>query len=244
MGLVTLLLLIGGALSGLSGLSPPEVQESMQDNGQTGPDPDEGELLVGTDYADALIAGDGADWLLGLDGPDLLRGGDGADVLIGGAGPDELLSGAGNDFVESANIVDEATLRASISGYADLSNVVFAYDLPRGSDEGDRVELGPGDDTVVAGSDDVVTGGPGADEFALGDWITGGQPVEITDFNEAEDILSFVHAENDPEPELEIHRDTKSGVTTIHADGQPIAVLRGTSPDFSLRNVVVGRYAA
>ena len=112
MGLVTLLLLIGGALSGLSALSPPELPAHAQDEGQTGTDRDDGALLVGTDGTDALTAGDGADWLLGLDGADLLCGGDGNDVLIGGAGADDIIGGTGNDFVESAHIVDEAALRA------------------------------------------------------------------------------------------------------------------------------------
>lgn len=242
MGLVTLLLLIGGALSGLSALSPPELPAHAQDEGQTGPDPDDASLLTGTDGTDVLIAGDGADWLLGLDGADLLRGGDGNDVLIGGAGADDIIGGTGNDFVESAHIVDEAALRASVGD--GINNVIFTYDLPRSSDEGDRVDLGPGDDTVVAGSHDQITGGAGADEVALGDWITPEQPVEITDFDEAEDLVSFVHTENGPAPELEIHRDTQNGVTTLHADGRPIAVIRGASPDFSLRNVVMGHYAA
>lgn len=243
MGILTILLLIGGALSGLTGLAGGEAEDQPQaapppDNGQ-----EPGDLVVGTDDADLLAGGDGADWLLGLNGADILTSGSGDDVVIGGTGPDEILAGAGNDFVESANIIAETALRNSAET-GDIDDVVFEYDLPRASDEGDLVELGDGDDTVVAGSDDVVTGGAGADEFSLGDWITGGRPVEITDFDEAEDVVSFVYDRDGDVPELDILRDSQTGVTTIRADGQSIAVLRGASPDFSLLNVVVGRYAA
>lgn len=243
MGLLTILLLIGGALSGLTGLGAPEPEEDLL-RAKSGPDPDPGKVRVGTDDADLLESGDGADWLLGFAGDDVLEGGAGDDVLIGGTGMDVILAGDGDDFVESANIVAEPALRTSAEAGGDVADVVFAYDLPRGSDESDTVTLGAGDDTVVAGSDDVVTGGAGQDAFALGDWITGGQPVEITDFDEAEDIVSFVYDRDGDMPDLEIQRNSQTGLTTIRADGQSIAVLRGASPEFSLLNVVVGRYAA
>jgi Ca2+-binding RTX toxin-like protein len=179
-----------------------------------------------------------------LDDVDQISGGDGSDVLIGGTGADHLDGGAGDDFIEAANLVDETALRDSLQGIQQISDVVFRYDMTKAPDTGDMVESGNGNDTVVAGDNDTISGGEGRDEFALGDWISGDDPVEITDFDTAEDVLSFVYDGDGPPPELTIERDSRTGVTTLRADGEAVAVLRNSSPGFSLQNVVVGRYAA
>ena len=246
MGILGILLLVGGALAGmvgLGGLDVPELdEEQLKGAAKDAEDPDD--VVVGTDGVDALLGGDGDDWMIGLDGADTLDGQTGGEVLIAGAGADVISGGAGNDFVEAANVIDETALRQSLVGADDIFDVAFQYDLPHASDEGDVVNLGDGDDTVVAGSDDTVSGGDGADEFALGDWIEGGQPVEITDFDEAEDIITFVYDKEGDAPEMSVEVNETTGVTTIKADGQPIAVLRDTSPAFSTRNIAVGRYVA
>lgn len=259
MAILGILLLVGGAMAGLVGLGGLDLPEVEQDAGNhnaadadpDGADPDAtgqikpgDDLILGTDSAEALTGGRGGDWLLGLDGDDTLSGGAGGDVILPGDGADVVQSGTGNDFVEAANIVDEAALRASAATATDIFGISFAYDLPATSDAGDVIDLGDGDDTVVAGSDDTVTGGPGDDEFALGDWIEGDAPVEIADFDAAEDIITFVYDRDGDAPELSVKRNETTGVTTILADGRSIAVLRDASPEFSLRNVAVGRYTA
>jgi Ca2+-binding RTX toxin-like protein len=254
MAILGILLLVGGAMAGLvglGGLDLPEVEQDATSRNPADADPDvagqvkpDHDLLLGTDSAEALTGGRGGDWLIGLDGADTLSGGAGGDVIIPGDGADAVLSGNGNDFVEAANIVDEQALRASVTKATDIFGVTFGYALPAKSDAGDDIDLGAGDDTVVAGSDDTVIGGPGADEFALGDWIAGGAPVEITDFDAAEDIITFVYDREGASPELSVERNETTGITTIKADGQTVAILRDTSPAFSLRNVAVGRYTA
>lgn len=258
MAAVALLLLVGVSLAGLVGLSGSGDDAALPGSGMTGDDlltdgtggPDTlagdagADLLVGRGGDDLLTGGDGNDWLLGLDGADTLDGGPGRDVLIGGDGSDQLQGGAGDDFIEAADIIDEDALVASLDGARSFADLAFSYALPGPSDGGDLVDLGPGNDTVVAGSDDSVTGGDGMDEFALGDWIEGGRPTMIEDFDLAEDLITFVSADDQPTPELSIERDSVTGLTTLKADGQAIAVLRNASPDFSLRNVAVGRYAA
>jgi len=260
MAVVALLFLVGASLAGLVGLSGPEDDAAFAgpDDGMTGDDllidgtagPDTlqggvgGDLVVGRAGNDLLSGGAGNDWLLGLDGDDVLQGGPGNDVLIGGDGSDRISGGAGDDFVEAANIIDQDALVASLDGLRSFADIAFAYALPGLSDQGDLVDLGAGDDTIVAGSDDTVTGGDGADEFALGDWIDGGRPVLIEDFDLAEDLITFVSADDRSTPDLTIERDAVTGLTTLKADGQAVAVIRNASPDFSLRNVAVGRYAA
>ncbi len=247
MAIMGILLIVGGAMAGLVGLSEldlPEVDQEPTDTDTAGKEKAEDGLLLGTDNAEALTGGSGGDWLIGLDGADTLLGGVGGDVIIPGDGTDAVLSGDGNDFVEAANIVDEQALRASAATATDIFGVTFDYDLPAKSDAGDDIDLGEGDDTVVAGSDDTVAGGPGNDEFALGNWIDGGAPVEIADFDAAEDIITFVYDRDGDAPELSVERNETTGVTTILSDGRSIAVLRDASPEFSLRNIAIGRYTA
>jgi len=257
MAVFALLLLVGASLATFVGLSGSDEEGILPGDtgddtplidGTSGPDTLQGgagdDLLVGRAGDDLLSGGAGNDWLLGLDGDDTLQGGAGRDVLIGGEGGDTMIGGAGDDFIEAANILDESALVASLDGLASFADIAFRYALPALSDPGDEIDLGAGDDTVVAGSDDTVTGGDGDDEFALGDWIEGGRPVLIEDFDLAEDLITFVSASDQPTPELTVERDTITGLTTLKADGQAVAVLRNASPEFSLRNVALGRYAA
>jgi Ca2+-binding RTX toxin-like protein len=254
MAFLALFLLVGATLAGATGLATPEAPETEggdDDDGFLGTDSNDSvnggggnDLLVGLEGDDTLSGGGGEDWLVGLQGSDHLTGDAGNDVMIGGADSDSLSGGPGDDFIESADLVDEAILRDSLDGIQRLSDVAFQYDLTQSPDTGDSVDMGAGDDTVVAGDDDTLTGGDGADEFALGDWISGKAPVEITDFDTEEDLLSFVYNTDGPEPELSVERDETSGLMTLRADGETVAVLRNTSPDFSLRNVVISRYAA
>ena len=255
MAFLTLFLLVGATLAGASGLAVPDDPSDSQGGddadgfgGTAGDDSVDGgggnDLLVGLEGDDTLSGDTGDDWLVGLQGSDQLTGDGGNDVLIGGTESDSLSGGPGDDFIEAANLVDEAILRDSLTGIQRLSDVAFQYDLTQSPDTGDNVDLGAGDDTVVAGDDDTLTGGDGADEFALGDWISGEAPVEITDFDPDEDLLSFVYNTDGPTPELSVEQDETTGLMTLRADGEAVAVLRNTSPDFSLRNVVVSRYAA
>lgn len=254
MGAVIVMLLLGAAMAGVAGLDAAEEAITKGGAGGDGFAGSEGDdsfaggggndLLIGRDGDDSLSGDAGHDWLIGLGGADQLSGGDGDDVIIGGEGSDMIDTGSGNDFVESANIVDEAALVASLDGVRSISAIDFRYALPGGSDAPDDVLLGDGDDTVVAGNGDVLTGNAGADEFTLGDWIEGGDPVEITDFDAAEDIIAFIYDTSGPAPDLTIDRNARTGVTLVRAGGETIAVVRDTSPGFSLSNIAVSRYAA
>ena len=254
MAFLALFLLVGATLAGATGLAAPEDPETEGGDGADGFGGSQGDnmfdggggndLITGQAGDDTLFGGQGNDWLIGLDDTDQISGGDGSDVLIGGTGTDHLNGGAGDDFIESANLVDETALRDSLQGIQRISDVVFQYNMTKSPDTGDVVDMGEGNDTVVAGDSDTISGGEGRDEFALGDWISGDDPVEITDFDTEEDVLSFVYEGDGPPPELTIDRDTSTGVTTLRADGAAVAVLRNSAPGFSLQNVVMGRYAA
>lgn len=76
--------------------------------------------------------------LYGDKGNDTVRGMDGNDSVGGGAGSDTIYGGAGNDFVDGA--------------YADPSSIPGVPE-DRGKD---RIFCGPGRDTVIANTFDVV----------------------------------------------------------------------------------------
>ncbi|QIN81389.1 hypothetical protein GBA63_01175 [Rubrobacter tropicus] len=83
--------------------------------------------LRGTDGADRIAGFNGEDALYGGSGDDALYGGAGKDEIYAGDGGDDVLAGAGDDFIESK---DGAV---------------------------DRVGCGPGDDSISADREDLVS---------------------------------------------------------------------------------------
>lgn len=202
------------------------------------------DLITGYGGDDTLSGGADDDWILGQRGDDNLTGGPGNDVIIGGSGQDIIRGGSGDDFVEAAQIVDEPSLISSIDGAQGFGDLAFSYALPgAGPDGADRIELGPGDDTAVIGGLDIVTGGPGADEFATGDWIAPGAPAVITDFQQAEDVLTFAHDGSGPEPAIEVEHDPDTGDAIVRIDGRALAILKDADPAFAERDIVLLTYA-
>jgi Ca2+-binding RTX toxin-like protein len=156
------------------------------------------------------LAGDAADFMTGGHGRDYLNGEGGADTMIGGRGDDIYvvdnpldvvieLRGQGNDSVRTAlatysltgdpalaeieDVVATGNGFQSLSGN-DLSNVLIAN--PVGSTLNGRA----GDDVLISqGGADVLTGGPGSDLFRFVGVAS--EPVRITDFDPATDILDL-----------------------------------------------------
>ncbi|MEM9355818.1 MAG: LamG-like jellyroll fold domain-containing protein [Pseudomonadota bacterium] len=102
---------------------------------------------------DTLDGGAGNDTVMGGYGDDTVSGGAGDDTLSGGHGEDVLIGGDGNDRLESR---------------ADAREPVIAQDFDRSDDPDYEVDF---DARMVypsqanLPSDDVLTGGAGADEF-------------------------------------------------------------------------------
>lgn len=111
----------------------------------------DGELAEGDNVGaaiDDVVGGSGNDTLTGADGFNILDGRDGNDTIDAGAGNDVLLGGAGDD-----------TLRAR-DGFAD------------------RVECGPGTDTAVVDTLDVVGGCETVDRADVGS-ATDDRPPDV-----------------------------------------------------------------
>lgn len=202
------------------------------------------DLLVGF-AGDDLLAGDaGNDWIFGLDGQDTISGGTGNDIISGGRGADVIDAGAGNDFVETAGLLDDDALQVSIKGARSFGDIAFLYDFSRGPEAGDLIDLGDGDDTVVAGADDTITTGDGTDEIALGDWYSGGKPVVITDFDPEQDVITYAHENSRSEPVFKTFVNPLNGDAELSADGEIFAIIRKAGADFEPVQILPRRYAA
>lgn len=176
--------------------------------------------LAGGSGDDELFGHNGDDKLDGGDGNDTLQGGQGDDTLTGGDGDDGLMGNYGNDSLNGGNGQD--TL---FGGWGnDTVNGVEA--LP-GDQAQDFLNGGGGDDRIIAGAGDIVTGGDGADSILVGNWISGGDAVEVTDFNPEEDQLVVAwDLDDNPNPEINVTEDTEApGTMRVSIDGSEVAVL-------------------
>ncbi|MBR9766614.1 MAG: calcium-binding protein, partial [Rhodobacteraceae bacterium] len=154
---------------------------------------------------DLLHGGDGGDHLQGGSGDDAASGGMGADRLEGGLGADTLFGASGDDWISG--------LVSSLRDGSDL-------------DEGDYLNGGSGEDTILAGASDTVTGGEGDDRIILGDWIASDEAAaQILDFAPGEDLLVISYADDGPEPEISF--EVTGEVTRVFADGTCVATLSG-----------------
>ncbi|MEM9872085.1 MAG: hypothetical protein AAF822_12585 [Pseudomonadota bacterium] len=171
----------------------------------------------GQDGNDAIFGGEGDDFLRGSAGEDILFADEGEDTLFGDSG-DDILVGA--DILESEEIFDITAqtnfLPVPLSDFIDLS----------GEDgEADTLNGGFGDDGIIAGSNDVVSTGDGADVVEIGDWVTPGAPVTITDFDLAEDVIVYDFFGDTP-PNV-ILGELDDGTVTLELDGEIVARLEG-----------------
>ena len=154
--------------------------------------------LWGGSGNDEAHGGQDDDSLHGGDGAESVHGNDGDDGLHGGSGQDALFGGAGHDFVTGA---DDSTA--------------------------DFINGGAGNDLLAVGAGDVVTGGDGADNILLGDWIAGGT-VELVDYNATEDQLMVVYDAARGAPEVEVSADPEHpDQMIVSLDGTPAIYLQG-----------------
>lgn len=108
--------------------------------GTNGPD-----VIRGLGGDDNLVGRNGNDSIAGAGKKDKIRGGGGNDNLVGGKGNDFIVGGAGNDRIRGGGGRD------IISGSAGNDTIHTGHDLAI-----DRVNCGPGFDTVRAGLLDNV----------------------------------------------------------------------------------------
>lgn len=205
--------------------------------------------LYGGTGADTLYGGDGNDTLHGEDAADHLSGGDGDDAvfghfgddtLLGGTGADSLQGGQGNDSLDGGDGAD------SVHGYDGDDTVVggsgadalfggMGNDTVSGADDtvGDYVNGGGGDDMLVAGLYDTLTGGEGLDQILIGDWLEGGT-IDIADFTAGEDQLILIYDTVAHMPELSL--ETRGEYIAVLLDGVETLRITGAG-QLSLNDV-------
>lgn len=140
-------------------------------------------------FDQVLNGTDGNDTITGLDGgTDLIDGGAGDDVIYGRRGSDALFGGAGDDQLYALRGND------TLSGGAGNDSLYSGRDAS-------VLDGGSGDDLLQAdmflGAAHVLTGGAGADTFALVNSAAAAlSAVVITDFSPGEDILALPSGES------------------------------------------------
>ncbi len=178
---------------------------------------------------DAVFGGNGQDLVLGGEGNDLLRGGRDTDFLVDTDGADTIFGDTGDDLIVSSGNLDPATDN-------DLAAVLLQpMDFTQDADtEGDVVHAGTGDDTVIFGVGDTVTGGSGTDTFMALSWLEGQPAATITDFNPNEDNLIYSYHESEAEPVMSlsmVENDDGTSDALISANGQLVLRVEDQDPD-------------
>ncbi len=199
------------------------------------------DVMHGEDGDDLATGGAGADRLYGHSGDDKLLGEAGADTLTGGEGQDSLAGGAGDDAV-SGGIGDDLVVGGAGADALDGGegrDTIWGQSADGDDEEVDFLNGGAGDDALMVGAGDYGSGGEGADQFALRDFGTGGDPAQITDFDPAEDQLVVLYdAALHPDPVLTLDQPDGTGAATLMIDGVPVASF-ANGADVDLRAIAL-----
>ena len=185
------------------------------DGGEESEDAVQPDAPQDTNISGFIASGTLADEVIsGSDGADQINGYGGADTIDGGAGEDTLFGGWGDDLLDGRE-----------DGVA----------------EQDFLNGGGGADNLVAGGEDIVTTGMGADNVFIGDWIMPGEEAQVHDFDPLEDrlIIVFDDQANASEPEITIARDgLDPDVSHILMNGEMIAAVH-SEPSMSINDLMI-----
>ena len=98
------------------------------------------------------------------------------------------------------------------------------------TDTADYLNGGGGDDSILAGSGDIVTAGSGADQIVLGEWLVEGDDAQILDYTPGDDSLVLIWDDGDSDvPDVQIADDPEvEGRTIIMMNGAVVASVNGT----------------
>lgn len=197
-----------------------------------------GEDLVFTGEGDDRAFGEeGTDFLFGGAGDDFLRGGSEDDILFSGGGEDTLFGDVGDDVLQTTDSFDDAALDGNVNDPDAIEAVLTNPDLSFETGEADEANGGVGNDLLLFGGNDTVSGGPGDDLFATGIWVEPGNPATITDF-EADEIIAF-ETDAATAPTVQFEEDTDGNVV-LTAGGEVVVNLPGvTIADLSEDNLTV-----
>ena len=185
------------------------------------------DTLRGGAGADSLIGGMGNDFLNGGEDEDQLSGGMGDDTLIGGRGEDVLFGDQGNDRIDGTE--------------PPVTNATDPRQTGKGMvDERDYLNGGDGDDTLIAGANDVVTPGIGQDTIILDAANADKTPTSIIAFDSRYDSIIIAHKNKLQTPhkvDLRLHSGDPT-LTEIILDGAVLATMN-TVTGFKASDIVL-----
>ncbi|MFY9264095.1 MAG: hypothetical protein WAO61_01515 [Solirubrobacterales bacterium] len=166
--------------------------------------------IIGSEQANTIASGNGDDLIRGGGGDDVLGGGAGSDSINGGKGADLMTPDAGaNDELDYSGSTDNLTIHNGDGLWSgkdeglegDIALAAFdtvatgsGFDLIYGSDDGERIESGAGQDLIYArGGADVIDARDGFEDAvdcgAHGDQATA-DVVEAGNFQSCESVDS------------------------------------------------------
>lgn len=180
--------------------------------------------VFGSEDNDTLHGSDHNDLMEGNGGDDLLQGKMGRDHLIAfDEGKDTLFGNRGDDTLHGYLVQHQP------------DDTSFAIE----DHQADHLHGGLGNDTLMLGSDDVGSGGQGADEFHVSWDVEHGHPAQITDYNPKQDKLFVEFTSNHADADLTAFKPEDANLTTmpmedgagtaILLNGQPIAHVLGAT---------------
>lgn len=192
---------------------------------------------------DSVFGGNGDDLVLGGNGDDLSRGGRDDDVLVDTTGSDVFFGDGDNDLIIASGTMDADASEAflanpdpdnGIANLLDQLQIDFSEDT---DGRGDAIFAGSGDDTVVFGEDDTVTGGEGADTLLTASWLEGESAATVTDFDTEEDRLLYAYDPADGEPEMTmelVENEDGTSDALISANGSAVMRIEDQDETFDL----------
>lgn len=244
----------GGGSDGGDGGSVEDFVGNANDNEITGDDGDN--TILGKNGNDLLDGGEGVDRIFGDGGNDTVDGGPGNDSVFGGNGSDLVIGGEGDDLLHGNRdgdflidtsgtdslfgdkgddlIVSSGNLLPDTENDA-LAVLTQQMDFTTDADtEGDSVNGGAGNDFIIFGVDDTVTGGSGEDTFFAPSWLEPGEAATVTDFDPEEDRLIYSYHETQDEPEMTMRLvENEDGTSDVIVSANGSDVLRVQDQDES-----------
>lgn len=204
------------------------------------------DVIAASGGSDQVFAGAGDDFVAGGNVNDTIFGGPGEDIVIGGAANDLIQGNADDDIVIGVDVgignesVDELIAQGLTADETLTETDAFALpDAGQDQDGDDTLLGGSGNDLLLLGGNDVATGGPGLDEFVLGDWSPEGSSATITDYNPADEMISYVYTPTgDTAPVVSVAPDA-AGNAVVSVDGQEVAVVNGAGATLSASDITL-----
>lgn len=200
------------------------------------------DLLSGGRFGDVLFGGTDADAVVGGAGDDLLYGGTGNDSLFAGTGRDTVFGDDGDDVIDGVDPRADIPVDLVLSPLLDVLPGVLADRLGpdlgtrfeprilkdlRSADtaeaDGDVLSGGAGDDVIFFDMGDTVSGGDGADAFALV-YPAGSTPAVIEDYAPGEPIALIL--QGPPAGAISVAAQP-DGSAMVQLDGAAVLLLRG-----------------